>query len=559
MLAGKLDIGVMGDYPLLVNIARFQETNSLRSVIVSMSAYNVHGSGNSIVVPAEAPIYRFEDLKGKKVSVPFGSAAHGMLLKALVDRGLTPDFFTLINQAPPIGATSIQEKKIDAHADFCPWGELMEFKGFGRKIFDGSQASVAYLHGPVIRKDYLGKHPEIVVAYLKAIVEANEWITNSPEAAITKQEQWTSIPKEVLYLYFGRGGLLTLDATIKPKWVEVLKYDATVLQKMNIIKGADVEGFIDDRFIKQAYRELGRDYSRDQRVMVAGTSPMEGKDASTGTPIKDPRAAAEVWLKGEAIKPYASLAVMMAALREAESSGRIVNAAYDFDVRFQNIPSPGDVLAEAIELFGSPGFYVHILASLERIWLGFGIATVLGVGLGLLIGRFGLAEDTLLPPIELFRPIPAVAWVPISIMLWPTERSSIVFITTLGAFFPIVLNTIHGVEGIDRQLVRAATSLGAGRAAIFREVVLPGALPSIVTGLSVGMGVSWICLISAEMISGQFGVGYFTWVAYCLRKCSQILVGMLTIGVLGMLSSALIRLVGARCMPWLPRHMKDGA
>ena len=228
-------------------------------------------------------------------------------------------------------------------------------------------------------------------------------------------------------------------------------------------------------------------------------------------------------------------------------------------VRFQNIPSPGEVLAEALALFSSPNFYVHILASLERIWLGFGIATVLGVGLGLLIGWFALAEDILFPPIELVRPIPAVAWVPISIMLWPTERSSIVFITTLGAFFPIVLNTIHGVEGIDRQLVRAATSLGAGRAAIFREVVLPGALPSIVTGLSVGMGVSWICLISAEMISGQFGVGYFTWVAYGIVKYSQIVVGMLTIGVLGMLSSLVVRLVGARFMPWLPRRDKDGA
>jgi NitT/TauT family transport system permease protein len=231
----------------------------------------------------------------------------------------------------------------------------------------------------------------------------------------------------------------------------------------------------------------------------------------------------------------------------------------DLYVRFQNIPSPGDVLAEAIALFSSAGFYVHILASLERIWLGFAIATVLGVGLGLLIGWFAVAEDILFPPIEVLRPIPAVAWVPISIMLWPTERSSIVFITTLGAFFPIVLNTIHGVEGIDRQLVRAATSLGAGRSAIFREVVLPGALPSIVTGLSVGMGVSWICLISAEMISGQFGVGYFTWVAYGIVKYSQIVVGMLTIGVLGMLSSLVIRLVGTRCMPWLPRRNKVGA
>jgi NitT/TauT family transport system substrate-binding protein len=331
MLAGKLDIGVMGDYPLLVNIARFQETQSLRSVIVAMTGYNMQGSGNSIVVPADSPIYRFEDLKGKKVSVPFGSAAHGMVLKALVDRGLTPDFFSLINQSPPVGATSIQEKKIDAHADFCPWGELLEFKGFGRKVFDGSQASVAYLHGPVVRRDFLERHPDVVVAYLKAIVEANEWITRNPEEATTRQEQWTSIPKEVLYLYFGRGGFLTLDATIKPKWVEVLKYDATVLQKMGIIKQTDVEGFIDDRFIKQAYRELGRDYARDQRVMTAGTSPMDGKDAITGAPIRDPRTAGEVWVRGERIKPFGSLATLMTALREAEQTGRSLNAAYVFD------------------------------------------------------------------------------------------------------------------------------------------------------------------------------------------------------------------------------------
>jgi len=281
MLAGKLDIGVMGDYPLLVNLARFQETHSLRSVVVSMTGYNMQGSGNSIVVPTDAPVHRFEDLKGKKVSVPFGSAAHGMLLKALVDRGLGQDFFTLINQSPPVGATSIQEKKIDAHADFCPWGELLEFKGFGRKIFDGSQTSIAYLHGPVIRKDFLDKHPEIVVAYLKAVIEANEWITRNPEEATTKQEQWTSIPKEVLYLYFGRGGFLTLDATIKPKWVEVLKYDATVLQKMGIIKQVDVESSIDDRFVRQAYRELGRDYAKEQSMVVMGTSPMQGPSGPT--------------------------------------------------------------------------------------------------------------------------------------------------------------------------------------------------------------------------------------------------------------------------------------
>jgi NitT/TauT family transport system permease protein len=228
-----------------------------------------------------------------------------------------------------------------------------------------------------------------------------------------------------------------------------------------------------------------------------------------------------------------------------------------FYVRFTNVPTPARVFEEIVTLFASPAYWVHIGASLERIYLGFAIATVVGVGLGLLIGWFKVAEDVLFPSIELVRPIPAVAWVPLAIMLWPTERASIVFITTLGAFFPIVLNTIHGVEAIDRGLVRAATSLGAGSASIFREVVLPGALPSIVTGLSVGMGVSWICLISAEMISGQYGVGYYTWVAYGIVKYSSIVVGMLTIGVLGMASSALIRVAGAWLMPWRPRSAKE--
>src|SRR5438094_1856594 len=231
----------------------------------------------------------------------------------------------------------------------------------------------------------------------------------------------------------------------------------------------------------------------------------------------------------------------------------------DLYVRFQNIPTPWEVLEEAAAQLRGAAFYGHILASLERIWLGFAVATVLGIALGLLIGWFRLAEDTLFPPIELLRPIPAVAWVPIAIMLWPTERSSIVFITGLGAFFPIVLNTIHGVEGIHRGLVRAAMRLGPDRASIVRHVVIPGALPNIVTGLSVGMGVSWICLISAEMISGQYGVGYFTWVAYGIVKYSSIIVGMLTIGVLGMISSTLIRLAGAWLMPWRPRSAKEEA
>lgn len=225
--------------------------------------------------------------------------------------------------------------------------------------------------------------------------------------------------------------------------------------------------------------------------------------------------------------------------------------------RFSNIPSPLGVLAELQKLVTMPIFYTHVLTSLERIYLGFALAAVLGVGCGILIGWYRPAEDLLFPIIELLRPIPAVAWVPLAIMLWPTERSSIIYITGIGAFFPIVLNTIQGVEGIDKMLIRAATSLGATNRTIFREVVLPGALPSIVTGLSVGMGVSWICLISAEMVAGQYGIGYYTWVAYGVVKYPSIVVGMLTIGILGMGSSALVYAIGHKLMPWRPRAMKE--
>jgi len=222
----------------------------------------------------------------------------------------------------------------------------------------------------------------------------------------------------------------------------------------------------------------------------------------------------------------------------------------DFYIRFNNIPSPAEVLDKALEVNRSARFITNVGVSLQRILLGFAVATVLGVGLGLMIGRYRWARQISMPALEVFRPIPAIAWVPMSIMLWPSNEVSIVFITFLGAFFPILLNTIHGVEAIDPVLLRAARSLGAREGTLLFQVVLPGALPHIFTGLAVGMGVAWVSLIAAEMISGQFGIGYFTWEAYSLISYAEIALGMITIGVLGLLCSGAIRLAARMAMPW---------
>lgn len=223
----------------------------------------------------------------------------------------------------------------------------------------------------------------------------------------------------------------------------------------------------------------------------------------------------------------------------------------DFFIRFTNIPTPADVLAKVSEVTQSTKYLTNIGISVRRIFLGFGIAILVGVPMGLLIGRYRAARDLLLPAAEVLRPIPAIAWVPMSIMLWPSNEISIVFITFLGSFFPILLNTIHGVTALDPVLLRAGRCLGAGEARMFWHVILPGALPHIFTGFAVGMGVAWVSLIAAEMISGQFGVGYFTWEAYSLVSYSEIALGMITIGMLGLLCSGGIRVVGKFVMPWL--------
>ena len=134
------------------------------------------------MVHKDSPFYELADLKGKNVSVPFGSAAHGMMLTSLQKRGLPPDFWSLVSQSPEVGTTNLQEKRIDAHGDFVPFAELLPFKGFARKIFDGAETKVPTFHGVIVRKDFAEKYPEIVTAYLKALLEANDWMRRIPSS-----------------------------------------------------------------------------------------------------------------------------------------------------------------------------------------------------------------------------------------------------------------------------------------------------------------------------------------------------------------------------------------
>ena len=259
MLAGKLHFGTMGDYPLIVNGAKFQETKSLRTVLFTGTGYNLKGAGNAIVVPVASNYYKLEDLTGKSISTPVGSASWGMLVKALQVKKMPLASIDLKNQTPPVGASNIATNKVDAHSDFCPWSEIMEFRGTGRKIYDGSELAIPYLHGVVVRQDFAEKYPEVVVAFVKAVYDAGKWIDEDPMRATDLMEKWTGVEKEVLYLYFSKGGHLTQDPTLKKQWVDTLKVDHQVLVNDNLAPGLGLRR-LDQGGLSQA--RLRRDGTR---------------------------------------------------------------------------------------------------------------------------------------------------------------------------------------------------------------------------------------------------------------------------------------------------------
>jgi NitT/TauT family transport system permease protein len=224
------------------------------------------------------------------------------------------------------------------------------------------------------------------------------------------------------------------------------------------------------------------------------------------------------------------------------------------------IPSPVSVAIAWSQLVRDPGYWQSWYWSFLRVLLGFSAATLVGVPFGLFLAISKTFRGIAFPVFELLRPIPPLAWVPASIIFWPTQELSIDFVIFLGAFYTIVLNVLGGARSIDIRLVQAARSMGATRWNIFRRILLPATLPSICTGMEVGIGITWEVVIAAEMISGGGGnggggssgggLGFFIWNSYIGGSYPDIIVGMFSIGIAGYLSSAAVRLIEHRIAPW---------
>jgi len=230
--------------------------------------------------------------------------------------------------------------------------------------------------------------------------------------------------------------------------------------------------------------------------------------------------------------------------------------------RFSQMPGLFTVLQELTNpnpVYGlsvyTAEYYTHIIASCIRVFVAFALATALGVPLGLFMGWSTKIREYLFPVFEMLRPIPILAWVPLAIIMFTSLEAPVIFLAFLASFFVTTLNTMLGVESIDESYFRAAQCLGANDRQVFIHVVVPGAMPFIFTGLQISIGVCWFSLVAAEMVSGQYGLGYVINNSYTNVRYPTIIIGMVTLGFVGYITSALVRMVGNRLMQWRMREI----
>ena len=226
------------------------------------------------------------------------------------------------------------------------------------------------------------------------------------------------------------------------------------------------------------------------------------------------------------------------------------------------IPQPGQVGHEFLDLAGLAGdndsfsgqLWVDLAASAERVFGGFLISAALALPLGLLIGQLRVARRLLDGTLQLLRPVPVTAWQPLFLILFGLGSHTALLLVALGCFYPILLNTVLGVRGVEPRLLEAAAMLGVSRTAMFPRVVLLSALPGIFTGLRLGLGFAWVVIVVGEISGVRTGLGAMITDAREVSRTDVVIAGMVTIGLAGFLSDQLVLMISRRLLAWNPRQ-----
>jgi NitT/TauT family transport system substrate-binding protein len=315
MLAEKIDIGSMGDYPMLINGSKTQANPLARTEMVSVTGYNPKGALNMVVVEPDSPATGLADLAGTKVSASVGSAGHGTLVRALSRAGVNG--VEVLNQQPQVGASALESGQVQALSQFVAWPGLLVYQGKAKLLYDGAELNLPTLHGVVVRRSYASAHPEVLAAFLQAQLDATDFLNEKPLEAARIVAQASGLPQEVVYLYNGPGGT-SFDTTLKPSLADALKSDVPYLKSIGDFADLDVGRFVVDEPLRAVFSARGLNYDA-ARARTANPSLLGG----------DPALACELWLEGsDTTQTVANPTGLLRAVRGAIAHGAKVRAAY---------------------------------------------------------------------------------------------------------------------------------------------------------------------------------------------------------------------------------------
>lgn len=295
MIATHVDIGSMGDYPLLANGSKTKKYSDAETELIAITGYSLRGSLNQVVIPTGSPVRTLADLAGKRVSTSLGSAGDGMFSTALKRNGINAPAVHTVNQDPSIGASAIQGGQVDALAQFVPWPQLVIFRNQGRLLYDGGDNNVPTFHGVVVRKEFAAANQDVMTAFMRAMKTTTDYIVANPLPAALRVSHLTGIEPEVVYLYNGPNGLVSFDMTLKRQFaVTIEKVKEFLVSRGSVSKSFDIASFINDRYLQQLF---GSDYQR-RRADVTNPIALSGYDDLCGLPVDDPAQASELWAQG---------------------------------------------------------------------------------------------------------------------------------------------------------------------------------------------------------------------------------------------------------------------
>ncbi|MEV0354481.1 ABC transporter substrate-binding protein [Nocardia sp. NPDC050697] len=317
MVAEKIDIGSMGDYPLLINGSRTQANERSRTDFVSVTGYNPKGALNMVVVPPDSRATTLTDLRGQKISASVGSAGHGTLVQALTRAGVDPGTgVEVLNQQPQVGASALESGQVAALSQFVAWPGLLVFQDKAKLLYDGAELNVPTFHGVVARQDYTKQHPEVLDAFLQAQLDATEFLHGKPLEAAKIVADGSGLPQEVVYLYNGPGGT-SFDTTLKPSLIAAFKDDVRYLKSIGDFAELDIDGFVDDAALRKAFAERGG--------TTYDAALADNANATTGS-------GNEVWVDGQQqTRPAADPTELLRIVKQARAQGSTVRTAYVLD------------------------------------------------------------------------------------------------------------------------------------------------------------------------------------------------------------------------------------